>query len=289
MVFPHRARDNRLKKCELSGGVEAIADQAKRTAGRHRHVTQKEPHLPVRLLRVIPLLRAERGCHSLPRHSSPAWDGITKIKAARRWRTAFILVTRTGLPACGRAGARLCLPPCRNAVCAPRHKSSETQKRRGCGNCGSAFSAPGGADPQFPRHVIHSRALRVPRERRNQNKCSPPMADCFYFGDPYGTRTHVTAVKGRCLNHLTNGPEKRHIYMCLYGSGTWIRTGDTSGMNRMLWPTELCRHMLFKQHRDSIRRHARCQQIFCVWGKFFTRISPPLRQRDTPRDRRARR
>ena len=25
-------------------------------------------------------------------------------------------------------------------------------------------------------------------------------------GDPYGTRTHVTAVKGRCLNHLTNGP-----------------------------------------------------------------------------------
>ena len=27
-------------------------------------------------------------------------------------------------------------------------------------------------------------------------------------GDPYGIRTHVTAVKGRCLNHLTNGPNK---------------------------------------------------------------------------------
>ena len=26
------------------------------------------------------------------------------------------------------------------------------------------------------------------------------------FGDPYGNRTHVTAVKGRCLNRLTNGP-----------------------------------------------------------------------------------
>ena len=26
------------------------------------------------------------------------------------------------------------------------------------------------------------------------------------FGDPYETRTRVTAVKGRCLNHLTNGP-----------------------------------------------------------------------------------
>ena len=28
----------------------------------------------------------------------------------------------------------------------------------------------------------------------------------FFFGDPYGNRTHVTAVKGRCLNPLTNGP-----------------------------------------------------------------------------------
>ena len=25
-------------------------------------------------------------------------------------------------------------------------------------------------------------------------------------GDPYGIRTHVSAVKGRCLNPLTNGP-----------------------------------------------------------------------------------
>ena len=25
-------------------------------------------------------------------------------------------------------------------------------------------------------------------------------------GDPYGIRTHVTAVKGRCLNRLTKGP-----------------------------------------------------------------------------------
>ena len=29
---------------------------------------------------------------------------------------------------------------------------------------------------------------------------------CVFFGDPYGNRTHVTAVKGRCLNRLTNGP-----------------------------------------------------------------------------------
>ncbi len=28
----------------------------------------------------------------------------------------------------------------------------------------------------------------------------------FAFGDPYETRTRVTAVKGPCLNRLTNGP-----------------------------------------------------------------------------------
>ena len=44
-------------------------------------------------------------------------------------------------------------------------------------------------------------------------------------GDPYGTRTHVPAVKGRCLNHLTNGP----------GSGNLIRTDDIPGMNRLLY------------------------------------------------------
>ena len=36
-------------------------------------------------------------------------------------------------------------------------------------------------------------------------------ASLFCFGDPYENRTRVTAVKGRCLNLLTNGP----------GSGNW--------------------------------------------------------------------
>ena len=47
----------------------------------------------------------------------------------------------------------------------------------------------------------------------------------FFFGDPYGNRTHVTAVKGRCLNRWTNGP----------GSGDLTRTGDRPGMNRVLY------------------------------------------------------
>ena len=56
------------------------------------------------------------------------------------------------------------------------------------------------------------------KKRRHQKVSS-------FFGDPYGNRTHVTAVKGRCLNRLTNGP----------GSGDLIRTGDIPGMNRVLY------------------------------------------------------
>ena len=32
------------------------------------------------------------------------------------------------------------------------------------------------------------------------------LRGCSFTYDPYGIRTRVTAVKGRCLNHLTNGP-----------------------------------------------------------------------------------
>ena len=28
----------------------------------------------------------------------------------------------------------------------------------------------------------------------------------FFLGDPYRIRTDVNGVRGRCLNHLTNGP-----------------------------------------------------------------------------------
>ena len=53
----------------------------------------------------------------------------------------------------------------------------------------------------------------------------PDRSRGVLLGDPYGNRTHVTAVKGRCLNRLTNGP----------GSGNLTRTDDTPGMNRMLY------------------------------------------------------
>ena len=33
------------------------------------------------------------------------------------------------------------------------------------------------------------------------------MCSFFVFGDPWENRTPVTAVKGRCLSRLTNGPQ----------------------------------------------------------------------------------
>jgi hypothetical protein len=75
-----------------------------------------------------------------------------------------------------------------------------------------------------------------------------------FANDPYGIRTRVTAVKGRCLNHLTNGPEERRrrdlnpraayttyslsrgapsaTWVLLHGSTGRIRTCDRSVNSR---------------------------------------------------------
>ena len=53
------------------------------------------------------------------------------------------------------------------------------------------------------------------------------------FGDPTEVRTRVTAVKGRCLNHLTIGPYVK-VTVYFFGSGGQIRTNDLPGMNRPL-------------------------------------------------------
>ena len=46
-------------------------------------------------------------------------------------------------------------------------------------------------------------------------------------GDPYGNRTRVTGVRGRCLNRLTNGP--------LIGAPSGTRTRDTLIKSQVLY------------------------------------------------------
>ena len=83
----------------------------------------------------------------------------------------------------------------------------------------------------------------------------------LFFGDPYGNRTHVTAVKGRCLNRLTNGP----------GSGDLTRTGDRPGMNRVLYQLSYAA-MLFR-FRNQLHHYNQgmlfCQAFFEGFFIFF--------------------
>ena len=51
-------------------------------------------------------------------------------------------------------------------------------------------------------YIIAERFMK--KHRINKKIRTLSHSDC---GDPYGNRTHVTAVKGRCLNRLTNGPK----------------------------------------------------------------------------------
>ena len=87
----------------------------------------------------------------------------------------------------------------------------------------------------------------------------------FFIGDPYGNRTHVTAVKGRCLNRLTNGP----------GSGDLIRTGDIPGMNRLLYQLSyaaMCGQMISAPPKSALllyRELFRLSREIFVFLKFF--------------------
>ena len=72
-------------------------------------------------------------------------------------------------------------------------------------------SQAGKAAPKLPPHapitflgdelVEFDSPLFAPKQKK-----SAKSVDLTVFGDPYENRTRVTAVKGRCLNRLTNGP-----------------------------------------------------------------------------------
>ena len=53
-------------------------------------------------------------------------------------------------------------------------------------------------------HAVRVRAVFDDDEA--QKRKSRTFVLLSFFGDSYGNRTHVTAVKGPCLNRLTNEP-----------------------------------------------------------------------------------
>ena len=87
----------------------------------------------------------------------------------------------------------------------------------------------------------------------------------IFHGDPYGNRTHVTAVKGRCLNRLTNGP----------GSGNLIRTDDIPGMNRLLYQLSYAAmwSMQFRHRRNSFCIISDTPRFVKTFFAFFEKFS----------------
>ena len=111
-------------------------------------------------------------------------------------------------------------------------KSLQINKKEGRGECLSLLNCLNipGLDKFFPALKVSKETIPFPFSEfisgafEGIKKILLQKQEDFH-GDPYGNRTHVTAVKGRCLNRLTNGP----------GSGNLVRTDDIPGMNRVLY------------------------------------------------------
>ena len=69
--------------------------------------------------------------------------------------------------------------------------------------CVTQDTACGGMRTQAPSHYLLGAVFDDVRVTRIEKDTTFVVS---YSGDPYGNRTHVTAVKGPCLNRLTNGP-----------------------------------------------------------------------------------
>ena len=80
---------------------------------------------------------------------------------------------------------------------APPGKASDTEAAEQC------------CEPSAYALCAMRRVRFLVRVTRPQEKKKHHVCGAFLWsGDPYGNRTHVTAVKGPCLNRLTNGPKK---------------------------------------------------------------------------------
>ena len=71
---------------------------------------------------------------------------------------------------------------------------------------GAAQAAPDIRKEVFKTSFNHSHG-----HKRSSHECAGAhtWAPSYDNGDPTGTRTRVTAVKGRCLNRLTMGPKEK--------------------------------------------------------------------------------
>ena len=96
----------------------------------------------------------------------------------------------------------------------------------------------------------------------------------FFFHDPCGIRTRVTAVKGRCLNRLTNGPYlKRPALLSfqnilLLNSPSGTRTCNPPVNSRMLchWAIEDYFRTLKTEHKKPFCQSSSWLRQLLYWS-----------------------
>ncbi len=74
---------------------------------------------------------------------------------------------------------------------------------------GGRFELPNPKERIYsPPRLATSLPHHIEYEFHTIDNCIMDSSHCLIhiIGDPYGIRTRVTAVKGRCLNRLTKGP-----------------------------------------------------------------------------------
>ena len=88
----------------------------------------------------------------------------------------------------------------------------QSQKQRVCvAKRRESTETPEGA-PSVGRRASRSREpFGFGPDMRQYKNSRYALHTCCFCGDPIGTRTRVTAVKGRCLNRLTMGPYSFYI------------------------------------------------------------------------------
>ena len=102
-----------------------------------------------------------------------------------------------------RTGALLCSQLTRTGIGSAQGVATSFAWRGVAPSCGCAAGTQNVGEPP-PRSGGGSiRCVRGAKKNRST------VVLLFFFGDPYGNRTHVTAVKGPCLNRWTNGPYER--------------------------------------------------------------------------------
>ena len=101
----------------------------------------------------------------------------------------------------------------------PPPTTPATSTFRSCGNLPRPKNSPRGCfcpAVRWTRGPGFSIPTRVTFYARHLLKSaykekSTTSNEVVLFGDPCGNRTHVNGVRGRCLNRLTNGPQKPRV------------------------------------------------------------------------------